>query len=253
MKKLSVGLLAVILTFVVPYGAAKGPADWMMKWLDERFSLSQAGWYFTGALTHRVIHFAIAIALLLMIYGFEDARKRFDFGNLKNDLSEFRWIIMLWPILTVIFFIGSMLMVDGFGDYLSRLYQSTDGWLLARVGRDFMLIDAIPEEVFYRGVMIGLLSLGFKKSIRVRKFQISHAALLSVPLFALSHVQISTYPFSIVQYDTIQLGLTVLTGLLFGYAYEKTRSLVLPILLHGYTNLVITVSAYVILKVFHYV
>lgn len=140
-----------------------------------------------------------------------------------------------------------MILVDGFRDYLSTLYPQASSWLLAQVSRDFLLFDALPEEVFYRAFMIALLSIGFKSVVEFGRFKISHAALLSVPLFAFAHVQVSLFPFAIIQYDMVQLILTMFTGLLFAYAYEKTECLVVPILLHGYTNLVITVSAYVVL------
>jgi membrane protease YdiL (CAAX protease family) len=165
-------------------------------------------------------------------------------------MIEFRGVFILWPIITVLFFVGSMVFIDGFGVYLSALYESTDGWMLARVSRDFLLIDAFPEEAFYRAFMIGLLSLGFRNKLSIGKYHLSQAALISVPLFAISHVQVSLIPFTIIAYDTIQLTLTLITGLLFAYAYERTHSIAVPILLHGYTNLVITVSAYVVLHLF---
>lgn len=249
MKKILILILAIVLTFAIPYGAAKVLSEGVMKWLHGMFSLSTAGNYFLGALSHRVIHFLIAMLLLMLIFRREKIVALFDFSHLKRDMVEFRTIFILWPVLTVLFFGSSMMFIDGFSEYLSSLYASVDGWMLSRISRDFFLLDAIPEEVFYRAFMIGLLSIGFSKCLRIGKFEISHAALLSIPLFALSHVQVLLYPFKVLQYDSIQLVLTMLTGFLFAYAYERTRSLVLPILIHGYTNLVITVSAYVMLYV----
>lgn len=249
MKKILILILAIVSTFAIPYGAAKVLSEGVMKWLHGMFSLSTAGNYFLGALSHRVIHFLIAMLLLMLIFKREKIVALFDFSHLKRDMVEFRSIFISWPVLTVLFFGSSMMFVDGFSEYLSSLYASVDGWMLSRISRDFFLLDAIPEEVFYRAFMIGLLSIGFSKYLKIGKFEISHAALLSIPLFALSHVQVLLYPFKVLQYDSIQLVLTMLTGFLFAYAYEKTRSLVLPILIHGYTNLVITVSAYAILYV----
>lgn len=250
MKKLLVLILAIFLTFAVPYGAAKFLSDFMMNWLHEIFSLSQASSYFFGVLIHRLIQFLIAILLLLFIFKQKKIAALFKFNTLKMDMIEFKSLFILWPILTVLFLVIAIFVLDGFTEYLSGLYVFTPGWILVRTSRDLFLLDAISEEVFNRAFMIGFLSIGFGKYLKIRKFKLSHAALLSIPLFALSHVQVTLYPFKIISYDIIQLILSLLTGFIFAYSYEKSKSLMLPFLLHGYTNLVITVSAYMILFFF---
>lgn len=250
MKKLLILLIAIILTFTVPYGAVKFLSDIIMNWLHEIFSISQTNSYFLGALIHRLIQFLIAMLLLLLVYKQKKINTLFSLNKLRLDLIEFKFLIILWPIMTVIFFIIAILLVDGFVEYLSELYVFTSEWILVRTMRDLFLLDAIAEEVFYRAFMISLLSIGFGKYLKIGNFKISHAALISIPLFTLSHVQVSLYSFKIISYDIIQLILTILTGFIFAYAYEKTRNLTLPIFLHGYTNLAITLSAYMILFFF---
>lgn len=250
MKKLFVLLLAIFLNFAVPYGAAKFLSDFLMHWFHEIFSLSQASSYFFGALSHRLIQFLIAMLLLLFVFKQKKIVSLFKLSTLRMDMYEFKTLFILWPIMTVLFLVITIFLVDGFAEYLSGLYVFTPEWILVRICRDLFLLDAVSEEVFNRAFMIGLLSIGYGQHIKIGKFKISHAALLSIPLFALSHIQVSLYPFNIISYDIIQLILSILTGFIFAYSYEKSRSLLLPFLLHGYTNLIITVCVYMILFFF---
>lgn len=249
MKKLLVLILAIFLTFAVPYGAAKFFSDFLMRWLHEVFSLSLVSSYFLGAFSHRMIQFLIAMLLLFLIFKKEMIGSFFKLRELRQNLIEFKCLFIFWPIMTVLFFVIAIFRFNGFVEYLSDLYMFMPGWILARASRDLLLLDAIAEEVLYRAFIIGLLSIGFDKHFEMGKFKISHAALLSIPLFAVSHVQILLFPLKIISFDIIQLGLTFFTGFIFAYSYEKSHSLILPILLHGYTNFVITISAYLILLI----
>ena len=247
MKKLFVLLLSIFLTFAIPYGAAKFLSDFMMQRFYEIFSFTQASSYFLGALSHRLFQFLIAMILLLFFSKKLEIKPLFKLNNLKQNIIKFKFLIILWPILIILFFVISINFVNGFAKYLSELYIYTPEWILARISRDFFLLDSIAEEVLYRAFMISLLSLVFEKNLKIGNIKISHAAILSIPLFAFSHIQVSLYPFAIISYDVIQLFLTFITGFIFAYSYEKSSSLTLPIFLHSYTNLVITISAYLIL------
>ena len=134
----------------------------------------------------------------------------------------------------------------GFAGYITQLYPMEIGSAAIQLGRDALMLDALAEEVLYRALIIQLMGLCWTREVGFGRVQLTQAAWLSIPIFALSHVQVSFFPFRIIGYDPIQLGLTVLTGFIFAYAYEKTQALVLPILIHGYTNLIITITAYAI-------
>lgn len=243
MKKILTLVSAIGLAFIIPYGFAKVFSDF----ISAHISFDASANYLWGAFSHRAIQFFISFALLCMIMKWADIKSNFGLNQVIVGLKRFKWIFVLWPILTMIFFACASRFIEGFNQYLINLYPIDLKWVLAKIGRDVLLLDAFSEEILYRAFIITLLKCAFKESVNIRSFSISHAALLSVPIFALSHIQVSLFPFTIVSYDVIQLGLTLITGLMFAYAYERTQRIMVPVILHGFTNLAITLSAYILL------
>ncbi|MBV1757716.1 MAG: CPBP family intramembrane metalloprotease [Dethiosulfatibacter sp.] len=245
MKRILILILALIITFIIPYGFAKAISDLYAK----SFSDGGAAGFFILTFIHRLAQFIITTILFALIFNRFDINMGFSFDDIVNQLKLFKSVVIMWPILTIVFFLFTTIFVDGFIDYLSNLYPLETGWVLAKVGRDVLLLDALAEEVLNRAFIIQLIAIYWSNRFRLGSWSISHAALLSVPLFVLSHIQVELFPFSIKGYDPIQLGLTFFTGLLFAYAYERTKGLLVPIFLHGYTNFTITVVAYLTLAI----
>ncbi len=231
MKKILVLVLAIIIAFAIPYGFAKVISNFIM----EDFVGSGAVYYFLSALSHRFIQFAIAVGVFVFIFKGKNVKMGFNFEDIISKLKLFRWVFIIWPILTLAFFLLATTYIEGFNEYLSNLYPVEVDWFFARLGRDVLLLDALAEEVLNRALVISLLSIYWKKS---------HAVVLSVPIFSLAHIQVELFPFAVIGYDIIQLCLTMFTGGLFAYSYVKTKNLIVPVLLHGYTNMIITLLAY---------
>ncbi|MCD4712271.1 MAG: CPBP family intramembrane metalloprotease [Clostridiales bacterium] len=233
MKKAIVLILSVILAFTIPYGFAKSVSNLIM----DDFVGSGAAYSFFSALSHRMVQFVIVLGLFALIFRKRNDKMGFNFEDILSKLKLFKWVFIIWPILTLAFFLLAKTYIDGFNEYLSNLYPLGLDWFFAKLGRDVLLLDALAEEVLNRALIISLLSIYWKKS---------HAVILSVPIFSLAHIQVNLIPFTVIGYDTIQLCLTMFTGLLFAYSYVKTKNIFVPILLHGYTNMMITLIAYLI-------
>jgi membrane protease YdiL (CAAX protease family) len=96
----------------------------------------------------------------------------------------------------------------------------------------FMLLVVAPtEEILYRGVIQNRLREQLGSSLAIVGTSI---------VFVLAHLQIFLVSRSLL---TIALGFTALfiPALVFGYVYERTENLLLPILIHGIHNsLVVT-------------
>jgi hypothetical protein len=245
MKKLIILILAIIISYAIPYGFAKVFSNILI----ESFSGGGAARFMIGVLSHRFAQLIVTILLFFLLFSRLNFKMGFNFDDIADKLNHFRSVFVIWPVLTAAFFLIATIFIDGFTDYLSNLYPLHSDWFWSKVVCDVLLLDALAEEVLYRAFIIHLIALYWKGSILLGSRSISHAALLSVPLFALSHVQVELFPFSIIGFDPIQLCLTMFTGLLFAYAYERTKNLVVPILLHGYTNLTITLVAYLTLVI----
>lgn len=212
-KKILALILVIAVAELVPFGLSKYITDFFGQYISQR----TASGYFILALIHRGSQFILALILIKLVF--------------KEKLS-------------LSFFLISSFCLDGFTGYINNLYPLGMGWMLAKLGRDILLLDAFAEEILFRLFVILFFERYWTGRVKIYKWTISHATLLSVPIFVFAHVSISIYPFKILAYDPIQLLLTAFTGLLFGLAFEKSRSLLAPIVIHGYTNLIITVAGY---------
>ena len=91
-----------------------------------------------------------------------------------------------------------------------------------------LLYVAVGEELFFRGYLLGQL-LEWGKGVNRDRRRISPAVcvIVSAGVFALAHVVLQ---------GAIISGLTFFPGLVFGWLFIKSRSLLAPVLFHALAN-----------------
>jgi hypothetical protein len=92
---------------------------------------------------------------------------------------------------------------------------------------DTLLVVALPEEVFYRGYLMGRLDDALPRRVRVLGAQVGPALLLQALAFALGHYLIDMEPARL---------LVFFPALAFGWLRARTGSLVGPTILHAASN-----------------
>lgn len=239
-KKILLLLFVIIVAEIIPYGFAKYIDDYFGKFIFQ----TDAFGYFIRAFIHRSVQFILVFILLKLMFQDKLSNLGFNFWNKGLSLKILGYVVISWPIIVFVFFLFSMTYVNGFKSYIFNSYPPSATQMAASLSRDILLLDAFAEEILYRTFVILTLRRYWNGRIKVYNCSVSHATLLSVPIFMLAHVAISIFPFRVISYDPIQLCLTFFTGLLFAVSFEKTQSLFSPIILHGYTNLIITLAGY---------
>jgi membrane protease YdiL (CAAX protease family) len=63
------------------------------------------------------------------------------------------------------------------------------------------------------------------------------AGLITALIFAFAHMEINFTPFS-VDFSTPQIALAFILGIFYSIAYERTRSLIAPVVSHNVANLI---------------
>lgn len=102
-----------------------------------------------------------------------------------------------------------------------------------------LTMPGLEEEVFYRGVLLVALGRAFAGRVRFLGVDWGLGAILSCVLFGLAHAfGFSDGEFS---FDPLTMGLTAVPSLIALWLALKTRSLVLPVLLHNFGNAVMMV------------
>ncbi|QTC92075.1 CPBP family intramembrane glutamic endopeptidase, BDIM_20840 family [Brevundimonas goettingensis] len=97
-----------------------------------------------------------------------------------------------------------------------------------------LTMPGLEEEPFYRGVLLVALGQAFSGRLRLLGVDWSLGALLSCALFGLAHAfGFSDGAFS---FDPMTMALTSLPSLIGVWLVLKTRSLLLPVLMHNFGN-----------------
>lgn len=99
-----------------------------------------------------------------------------------------------------------------------------------------LTMPGLEEEVFYRGVLLLMLNEAFDRPLRVFGAPMGWAAVVTSLAFGLDHA--FGYGADGFGFDPLTLALTGGPALILVWLREKTGSLLLPVLLHNYANVV---------------
>lgn len=97
-----------------------------------------------------------------------------------------------------------------------------------------LTMPGFEEEPFYRGLLLSALARAFTDRVRFLGVEWGWGALLSCMLFGLAHA----FGFSndAFHFDLITMALTALPSLIAVWLVLRTRSILLPVMLHNFGN-----------------
>jgi membrane protease YdiL (CAAX protease family) len=98
-----------------------------------------------------------------------------------------------------------------------------------------LLLSGPSEELIFRAFAITILGIVTKK--RVINGKVSTANIIAAVIFGLAHLSISFVPFAVV-YHPYQVVMAIVLGIFYGDCYEKSKSVVYPMLMHSISNVV---------------
>ncbi len=194
---------------------------------------------FAYASVHHVCQLILTLALMKAFVGTKLSEWGFNLDEWRRSLRITGWFCLIY--------LGPVFLVNVLPHLLSGQAPGFEYPLTARnvgghLGFQFFL-SGLCEEPLFRGFVITFLSQSWTGRFRVGRGSISSAALWATLIFMLAHAQIGLRPFSFhvsLPQQVWSLGL----GLYYAVVFEKTKSLLGPILSHGYSNGVIFVVLY---------
>jgi len=111
-----------------------------------------------------------------------------------------------------------------------------------------LLLSGPAEEVVFRALPIILLTRSFGKSIEIKGGFTLEVMLASV-LFAFAHVNWSLIPL-IFEAEFFQIIYALVLGIIQGIVYHKSRSILYPVLMHSFSNVLMVGGGYVFTALF---
>ncbi|NVB79444.1 MAG: CPBP family intramembrane metalloprotease, partial [Kofleriaceae bacterium] len=115
---------------------------------------------------------------------------------------------------------------------LRALHVPHLSWSLGEFCLVQMLVVALPEELFFRGFLLGLLEKRFPPKRRILGGGVGLALVLSSAAFAIIHLPKDGDP---------RVLATFFPGLLFGWMRSATGSILASTITHGASNILIRV------------
>lgn len=179
---------------------------------------------------HHTTQMLLALLLILLLTRGRVA----SFGlNLRNSDQSFALLARgFFPILLGSLLAGHLLVPLLTGEVPERFDAMTSDALVAQLGFSFVLVG-LSEEIVFRGLMQSLLARHLRGSVRLAGVEIPTAGVWAAVIFTIAHIGIDWTTLTITTLDPRQLILAFVLGCFYAVAYQRTGSLLAPVIAHN--------------------
>lgn len=190
------------------------------------------------------IHHIFQLLLSLVLMKLWLSRRLRDYGfnlnDYKRSLRIFGWFCLIY--LVPVFFVNVLPHIISCNPPFFK-YPLNARNIAGFLGFEYLL-SGPGEEPLFRGFAIVVLSQSWKKVFRIWWIEISSAGLIATVLFMYGHIGFKIYPFEITYISWPQQVWAMGLGLYYAIVFQKTKSLLCPVLSHGYSNGIIFTILY---------
>jgi len=193
-------------------------------------------------------HHIFQLLLTILVMKFYFGSKLADWGFNLNESNKAPKIVALFIFFYLIIEIAGTLFFYILGGSKEPTfgYPQTFQNIIGHYSFQAFL-SGTCEEPLFRGFVITVLALSWKGKIKLGKTEFTAAGTIAALLFAFAHVPFSIFPFQIYQVSILQLVFAFGLGLVYAVAFQKTKSLFIPILLHNLSNVIAISMPYMLL------
>lgn len=200
---------------------------------------------------HHIVQMAVALAaiwLLTAVWGIDFGLR---VGNLRAGLRAMGWFFSVFIPYTVGAY-AVMMLLGGEPTYAfpltPRNVLGTLGFQLFLSGTaEELLFRALPISVMWhllgKGRLIGFGSSPKRRPYRRPGLEVYGAGIVAAVLFAVAHINWSLTPFTL-SYDSFQLVYAFVLGIVYAQTYERTGSVVYPMIMHSMANVLMVGGGY---------
>ncbi len=186
---------------------------------------------------HHMIMLIIGLAVIVVLSRLLKDNFGFQFGDRKKGM---RYFVLFTAVLTVISIIYHILMYTR-GQPLTYDFALNRRNVLGTLGFQ-LLLSGPAEEILYRALPVTVLVHMLRKSVRL-KWNITLEVVIASLLFSIAHIKWSLSPFA-VDANVSQLFYAFAIGTVQGMAYQESRSVLYPILMHSISNVLMVGPGY---------
>jgi len=213
------------------------------RFVANRFTYDKIDEYgiFAWISVHHIIQLLLAIIAIVIIAKVLKLNFEFGFGDRKigmTHVANLTVVVLVYAFIwhLVAHLLGNVRMPDHPLNFTN---------IAGQLGFQ-LLLSGPSEEILFRALAIVLLAYSFResKAIKIGKLGISYENIIAASLFTLAHVSWSINPFSL-SASWVQLILSMVLGIWYGIAYQQSKSIIYPILMHSIWNVVAVGARYI--------
>ncbi len=110
-----------------------------------------------------------------------------------------------------------------------------------------LFLSGTSEEILFRALPISIITyfISSEKDIKIAKLNISWANIISAILFSLAHIKWTLNPF-LISMDYMQLLFCFILGIMYGIVFQKSKSVIYPMIMHSFTNVSVIGVGYIL-------
>ncbi len=200
---------------------------------------------------HHIVQLVISLALIWLLASVWGIDFGLRLGNVRAGLRAMGWFFAVFIFYTVGAY-AVMLLLGGAPTYAfpltARNVLGTLGFqlLLSGPGEE-LLFRALPICVMWhllgKGRLIGFGSSPKRRPYRRPGLEVYGAGIVAAVLFSVAHMNWSLSPFTL-SYDAFQLVYAFVLGIVYAQTYERTGSVLYPMIIHSMANVLMVGGGY---------
>ena len=193
---------------------------------------------------HHIAQAILFVPFFFVVKWFvKDVDFRLGLGDKKLGMLFVSRFSLYFLIYTLVMF-GIIIMSNSLQPFI---YDVTIRNVVGYLGFQ-LLLSGPSEELIFRAFAMTVFSMLFTKRLFNDRLSVSN--LLAAIIFMLAHVSFRFFPFEY-SYSFGQLMYSLTLGLIYGVCYEKTKSVIYPMILHSVSN-VISVGVTILATIFFF-
>lgn len=226
--------LIIIIAFFVAMLLFQGFASWVGTFVADLFSYNDIDPYniYANAFVHHVVQMLIPLAIIIILGLVYKNDFYFKIGDKATGIKHVVILSIFMMIHSIVFYY----LLYSANPYEGYKYPLDALNVIGKLGLEYG-ITGPSEEVLFRALPIGLFAIIFKKSVPL-KWGITLENVVAAILFTLAH---GNY---LVTHNYYFIGYTFILGIIFGITYQKTRSIIYPMMMHSMTNMMMTGTSF---------
>ncbi len=192
---------------------------------------------------HHAVQLFIALSIILVLSKLLNLNFYFQLGDKKKGIKYLTIFAAAFVVISVAFNIF-MYVKNQLPSYSFPLDKRN---IIGTLG--FQLFLSGPsEEVIFRALPITVLMYAFGKSIPI-KGNITLEVILASVLFSFAHTNLSLSPFAF-EIDYFQIFYAFVLGTIQGIVYQRSKSILYPVLMHSFSNVLMVGIGYLFIALF---